>query len=283
MLAGGLALAAAGCAEPRPLPRPVRTVAQDGSGDYTSIQAAVDDSRSGFTIRIQPGTYREQISTWEVPDLHLIGTDRDQCILIDSSGAYSTPTLEMGSGVVRNLTIIEDHEDAGTDADEFEDQRSYSLHADHWESMIGRTLLIENCTLRNTRRAAIGAGLYQGTTITVRGCDIWSGAPKLAGDRNRGAIYFHNKQTHPHYTEDVTDQHLILERNTVRCDDDIVFTLTDAGEGTVRSTMDVLCVDNTFDAGSKRQGRALIGGTGFTADVTLHPDSRGNNLAALNA
>ena len=37
------------------------TVAQDGTGDYTVIQTAVDDATAGDTIRVYPGTYYENI------------------------------------------------------------------------------------------------------------------------------------------------------------------------------------------------------------------------------
>ncbi|GGM67941.1 pectinesterase family protein [Dactylosporangium sucinum] len=58
---GGLALPAAA----RAWPGPYLTVAADGSGDLTSIQAAVDAIPAGnaepFTVKIKPGVYRGQV------------------------------------------------------------------------------------------------------------------------------------------------------------------------------------------------------------------------------
>ncbi|MET7400940.1 pectinesterase family protein [Dactylosporangium sp. NPDC005572] len=58
---GGLALPASA----RAWPGPYLTVAADGSGDLTSIQAAVDAIPAGnsetFTIKIKPGVYRGQV------------------------------------------------------------------------------------------------------------------------------------------------------------------------------------------------------------------------------
>src|SRR3990167_1760227 len=37
-------------------------VAKDGSGDYTTIQAAVDNSKPGDTIQVKDGVYNEGVS-----------------------------------------------------------------------------------------------------------------------------------------------------------------------------------------------------------------------------
>lgn len=280
-LASG-ALATLGCAAPRPTlttaPREL-VVSRTGPADHTTIQAAVDAAGPGDTITVHPGTYREQVAAWDKIDLHIVGTSRDDCILISSTGAYATPPIELGSGSLSNMTIIEDHADAGNDTAAFEDQRAYSIHMDFIDAMTGRTLLIEDCTIRNTRRAAIGCGLYQGTTITIRDCNIRSGYPKLGDDRTRGALYIHNRQSD---LAETTDQHVILERNVIRCEEGNPFYLYDSGLDPAyrRSVMDVLCVDNRLHSGDDTRS---LGGHGFTDDVTLHPDSRGNNVTVLNA
>ena len=53
------------------------TVAKDGSGDFRTVQAAIDAAPSaGATIRIQPGTYEEKI-TIDKPKIQLLGAGAD--------------------------------------------------------------------------------------------------------------------------------------------------------------------------------------------------------------
>ncbi len=61
--------------EPAPMGREPRTVivARDGSGQYTSIQEAVDDAKSGDTIRIKAGEYQEDVTIHSKDRLRLIG------------------------------------------------------------------------------------------------------------------------------------------------------------------------------------------------------------------
>ena len=61
-------------------------VAQDGSGDYTSIQAAIDavpDNRQEpWLIFVKNGSYREHVVIPETKTyVHLIGQDKDKTII----------------------------------------------------------------------------------------------------------------------------------------------------------------------------------------------------------
>jgi pectin methylesterase-like acyl-CoA thioesterase len=61
------------------------TVEQDGSGDFTTIQAAIDaapaDATQPFVILIRSGTYREQVFI-EKPFLALVGEERDSTRIV---------------------------------------------------------------------------------------------------------------------------------------------------------------------------------------------------------
>jgi pectinesterase len=69
-------------------------VAADGSGDYRSVQAAIDAAPAGrdrpFTIRIKPGTYSELV---KVPEdrrrLRLVGEDAAHTVLTFHLNALS--------------------------------------------------------------------------------------------------------------------------------------------------------------------------------------------------
>lgn len=62
-------------AEPAPALREPRTVivALDGSGQYTSIQDAIDEAKSGDTILVKAGEYQEDVTIHSKDRLRLIG------------------------------------------------------------------------------------------------------------------------------------------------------------------------------------------------------------------
>ena len=71
-------------------------VAQDGSGDFTTVQAAIlavpSDLLTRTTIFIKAGTYREKISVPKTkPNVTLIGEDRDTTILTYDDHATVNP------------------------------------------------------------------------------------------------------------------------------------------------------------------------------------------------
>ncbi|PHN01648.1 pectinesterase family protein [Flavilitoribacter nigricans] len=98
------------------------TVAQDGSGDYTSIQDAIDNTKSfpdqAITIFVKNGVYREKVRiyAWNTR-VTLLGEDREKTIItyddhfkrIDRgrNSTFLTHTLwvEANDFTARNLTI----------------------------------------------------------------------------------------------------------------------------------------------------------------------------------
>ena len=67
------------------------SVAADGSGDHTTIQAAVDAARAGTVVRIAPGEYAERISI-DKP-LPLIGAGWEQTVL---TSPYEPSATDVG-------------------------------------------------------------------------------------------------------------------------------------------------------------------------------------------
>lgn len=93
-------------------------VAADGTGEYTSIQAAVDAAPStGATIRIAPGTYRETVVVRKA-NIRLVGAGQDpsQTVIVfnksagDSGGTLHSATVEVRGDnfFAENLTIAND-------------------------------------------------------------------------------------------------------------------------------------------------------------------------------
>jgi pectin methylesterase-like acyl-CoA thioesterase len=93
-------------------------VAADGSGDFYSIQQALDTAPAdGATLLIGPGTYRETISVTK-PNIELRGSDRDvskTIIVFNKSAGTSGGTLHSATAEIRgdnfraeNLTFAND-------------------------------------------------------------------------------------------------------------------------------------------------------------------------------
>lgn len=82
-------------------------VDQDGSGDYTSLQAAIDAAPAGrakpWLIFVKNGQYKEHV---DIPAtktcLHIIGQDRDQAVILDDrlSGGDNAYHVDLGATVV---------------------------------------------------------------------------------------------------------------------------------------------------------------------------------------
>ena len=82
-------------------------VAQDGSGDYTSLQAAIDAAPAGrakpWLIFVKNGQYKEHV---DIPAtktcMHIIGQDRDRTVILDDrlSGGDNAYHVDLGATVV---------------------------------------------------------------------------------------------------------------------------------------------------------------------------------------
>jgi pectin methylesterase-like acyl-CoA thioesterase len=101
-----------------PSPDTTVVVAQDGSGDYTSVQAAFNAVPVNYTGRwrivVKKGSYHEKDTlAANRPNVELVGEDRDSTIIWNdkygsgnpgTSGSF-TVTIEASDFVARNITI----------------------------------------------------------------------------------------------------------------------------------------------------------------------------------
>lgn len=107
----------------------VITVAADGSGDYTSVQAAVDAVPSGnsseVTIQIAPGEYRGQVIVPEdKPHVTFLGmgAQEDEVTIVEGRHAGEWGTVGSATVVIQgddfyadNLTIANDYDEDPND------------------------------------------------------------------------------------------------------------------------------------------------------------------------
>ncbi|MBL0888443.1 pectinesterase family protein [Myceligenerans indicum] len=101
------------------------TVASDGTGTYTTVQAAVDAVPSGnteaVTITIKPGTYREKVTVpSNKPYISLIGGGSEDTVIVGNVSAgqagshrgSATVVVEGHDFFADNLTIENDYDEA---------------------------------------------------------------------------------------------------------------------------------------------------------------------------
>ncbi len=126
-----------------------KVVALDGSGDYTTIQSAINDSKSfpyqRITIYVKDGIYHEKVKVYEWnPDITLIGQSRDKTIIEYSdyfnginrgvNSTFHTPTLLIeGEGFIASDLTIKNT------AGEVGQAIALSIHADN--------AIIKNCKI----------------------------------------------------------------------------------------------------------------------------------------
>lgn len=180
----------------------VYEVIQDGSGDFTTIQEGVNTVMSGDTLLIYPGVYEEIVEIYD-KTVHLLGTDKEQCIIQYDSSKYSTSPLTIGAGNVSNLTIYgyrpEDAEELkhavtstkifNNDSEEtLEGWRSkfpgYAVHIDQ-DYSFGNDIVFENCRIVSNNNQCVGIGSRGMSNITFAECELYSNGIG-------GCIYFHN-------------------------------------------------------------------------------------------
>ena len=58
------------------------TVALDGSGDFTSIQEAVDSAKKGDTVFLKPGRYQQDVTIHSKEQVKLVGAGQDKVTLL---------------------------------------------------------------------------------------------------------------------------------------------------------------------------------------------------------
>ena len=94
-------------------------------------------------------------------DFNIYGYGSSVSILKDSSGNYDTPPIEIASGGISNITVIED---GGVT-----DHTAYCVHSDN-NNAEGKTLRMDNCHFISNSGPCWGVGTRNGRTIEFRNC-----------------------------------------------------------------------------------------------------------------
>lgn len=172
-------------------------ISQDGSGDFSTIQEAVNHARNGDILIIHPGIYTENVIVLDKV-LYLMGTDRDTCILQYDTADYRTVPLSIAAGGVSNLTIkgldtgtilpSSVNEIPAADNSSLDETLDcYSGYAVHIEQdfLFQKSLCFSNCRIVSWHNFCVGLGSRGNSTVLFEDCE-------LAAYGNGGCIFFHD-------------------------------------------------------------------------------------------
>lgn len=165
-------------------------IAQDGTGDFRTIQEGVDNASSGDTLIVYPGIYNETVKVM-AKELNIIGVSRELCILQCDTLSYRAAPLTIAAGKVSNLTlygrssgagqiVLTEEEIArinseliGDSWDRQKNYRGYAVHIDQ-DFLYGRTVSFENCRMISENNHVAGIGTRGGSTISFENCEMIS-------------------------------------------------------------------------------------------------------------
>lgn len=166
----------------RPTQNNIITVGKGAGYDYNTLTAATNSAPNGSTIVVYPGIYENEcINAGKTKTLYIIGIDRDKCVIKNNLGEYQYAVIHIASGLLRNLTVIQEGTDPG------QTSGAYGVHAD-FSPAYQSTLRIENCHLQSNvpNTGGIGIGL-NGGHLTLKGCRVVSGT-------SGRALYLHDAE-----------------------------------------------------------------------------------------
>lgn len=149
-------------------------VAKDGTGDYTTLSEAVANAKDFDTIFIKNGNYENEIVKAWLKTVFIVGESKTGVIISNTTGEYATPPIEMGTGLLRNLTIYAKKVDGVTPSN-----KCYALHSESSVANYGY-FEIDNCDIISEWRQSWGMGMRGGTTYRIINTDF------------NGGVYFHD-------------------------------------------------------------------------------------------
>lgn len=138
---------------------------------YQTIKDAVNASSNGDIILVDRGVYHESLSVNNGCNLRnkcvsIIGVSKKECILTYENGQYGLPPLEMGMGVLENMTIL---------ATDEEGHGAYCMHTDFLADYqanppVSNYLYCHNVDFINESNDAVGIGLRKDFTLEFDNC-----------------------------------------------------------------------------------------------------------------
>ena len=151
-------------------------VDKDGTGDFTTLTECVKQAKDMSVIYVKNGLYENEIVKAWLKTVFIIGESRDGVIITNSTGEYATPPVEMGTGLLRNLTIYAKDPGGVTPKN-----KCYALHS---ESSVHNYFKfeIDNCNIISDWRQSWGMGMRGDMVYHARNVNF------------DGGVYFHDNE-----------------------------------------------------------------------------------------
>ena len=241
-----------------------------GTGDFTTLTECVKQAKDMSVIYVKNGLYENEIVKAWRKTVFIIGESRDGVIITNSTGEYATPPIEMGTGLLRNLTIYAKDPGGVTPKN-----KCYALHS---ESSVYNYFKFEldNCNIISDWRQSWGMGM--------RGSMVYH-AHNVNFD---GGVYFHDNE----HTDGTVQKIFFDNCNITREDNGAALILQDQQMPSadidvrfnrcfVKSLQGSEIVFYKWDSSNNK----VIHATGFADFPTweLNDFSWGNSEATLNA
>lgn len=168
-------------------------VDKNGSGDFTTINEAIDSTNDGDTIYIKSGIYNEKVKMWG-KNRHLIGESKHNTFIVSTSRLYNNEPLQANMGTIENITLIGGY---GLNPIEgYTQSASYAIHIEY-PNESPHELVIDNCNIISNLAPAIGIGVRYNQKVTIKNCYIETKAKEMYSSAysnyfNCGAVFCHN-------------------------------------------------------------------------------------------
>lgn len=260
-------------------------VAKDGSGDFTTIQEAVDFAKDDDTILVMPGVYEEMVTTKiDVAPyqkyIHIKGYDKYRCILQTHTNERLLEPLTMSIGSVSNMTIKNLYDESQP----HDQRRGYCIHVDINTGTDEKRnkYVLDNCIFYSENGDCLGCGLWDNWIFEVRNCVLESA--EIASNR---CFAIHN-------TMSESSCKLILDGNRIikhgQCLNGKIVSFTDVRNGQpYDSIIDIYAHNNTiYDFYNDTSDSVYVGTTSVEkgwdnqSQFVKSKESYGNNTELLN-
>lgn len=148
-------------------------VAQDGSGDFTSLTEAATYAVSGDVIHVKAGVYDNEAVQLFGKDVAVYGDGCLSTIIMNGWNTYSKAPIEMATGVLRDIMAYA--YDGGSPSQDPTGNTAYAMHVDS-DMSYGKSFIVERCVFISDRgNNAVGVGIYGGCDFIFRDCQFIGG------------------------------------------------------------------------------------------------------------